>query len=75
MIQDELRRIFQQSFGIENIDDSMSIENIQGWDSMAHVGLMMELQKVFNVSIGSVDAIELTDIASIKNFLNSKIKQ
>ena len=73
-MQDKLQQIFQQSFGVEKIDDSMSIENVSEWDSMAHVGLIMEIQKVFDVSISSSEAIELTDVISIKNFLRDKGK-
>ena len=64
--------IFQQSFGVDHIDDSMSINNVEGWDSMGHVGLMMALQKEFGVSIPSIKAIELTSIVSIKAFLREQ---
>jgi len=47
----------------------MSIQNVENWDSMAHVGLMMALQQEFGVSIAPATAIELTDVASIKKYL------
>lgn len=68
-MEEKLKEIFQRCFGVEKLDDSMSIENVKGWDSMAHVGLIMELQKEFGVTISPVQAVELTDIASIKAFL------
>ena len=71
-MEERLENLFQQSFGIDHIDDSMSIENVEGWDSMAHVGLMMALQEEFGVSIAPVDAIELTDVRSIKAFLKEQ---
>lgn len=72
MIEQKLLTLFTQSFGVEKIDDNMSIENIEGWDSMGHVGLMMSLQQEFGVTISPTDAIELTDIAKIKAFLAEK---
>ena len=69
-LHDKLQTIFQEAFGIETLTDEMSIDTVDGWDSMAHVALVMTLQKEFNVSIAPADAIELTDIASIKAFLN-----
>ena len=36
---------------------------------MAHVGLIMELQKEFKVSIAPVDAIELTSVEKIIKYL------
>jgi len=65
----QLEKIFCQAFGVDQINDEMSIENVEGWDSMAHVGLIMALQKEFNITISPVDAIELTDVAKIKAFL------
>jgi len=72
-IEQELALIFKESFGLDHINDSTSIFNVAGWDSMAHVSLIMTLQQQFNVSIPPADAIELTDIASIKKFLKAKI--
>ncbi len=71
-MEEKLRQIFQQSFDVKEIDDSMSIENMDGWDSMAHVGLMLTLQKEFGVSISPAVAIELTDIVAIKQFLRNE---
>ncbi len=71
-MEEKLRQIFQQSFDVKEIDNSMSIENVKGWDSMAHVGLMLALQKEFDVSISPAEAIELTDVAAIKKFLQKE---
>ena len=71
-MEEQLQRIFQQSFGVEQIDEETSIDNVKGWDSMAHVGLMMALQQEFGVSIAPAVAIELTDVGSIKAFLKNQ---
>jgi acyl carrier protein len=71
-MEEKLRQIFQQSFDVKEINNSMSIENVKGWDSMAHVGLMLALQQEFNVSISPAEAIELTDVAAIKQFLQKE---
>lgn len=71
-MEERLQRIFLQSFGINKIDDSMSIQNVNNWDSMAHVGLMMALQQEFHVSISPAAAIELTDVARIKKYLKEQ---
>ena len=44
-IADRLEAIFRQSFEIERFTEDLSIENVKGWDSMAHVGLILALQK------------------------------
>lgn len=71
-MNDILEKIFRESFDVDAIDDSMSIDNVDGWDSMAHVGLIMALQKNFNITIPPADAIELTDIPAIKIYLQNQ---
>ncbi|MCE5185826.1 MAG: acyl carrier protein [Planctomycetaceae bacterium] len=68
---DRLERIFKDAFSIEKLTDDLSIDNVPGWDSMAHVALIMTLQQEFGIAITPAEAIELTDIASIKNYLRS----
>jgi acyl carrier protein len=67
-MNERLSRLFQQSFGVDP-DDSTSIENTEGWDSMGHVALIMALEREFSVSISPADAIELTNVGKIKEFL------
>jgi acyl carrier protein len=71
-MQEKLEAIFKQAFGIDHLTDDLSIENVDGWDSMAHVALILALQKEFGVEISPADALELTDVASIKRFLSAK---
>lgn len=69
-IAEKLETVFRQSFNIESFTEDLSIENVEGWDSMAHVGLILSLQKEFRVSIPPADAIELTDVKNILKYLN-----
>ena len=68
-IHEKLETIFQDAFGIDKLTDDLSIDTVEGWDSMAHVALIMALQKEFNITITPAQAIELTDVAAIKKML------
>ena len=72
MIKDRLETIFRQSFEIEKFTEDLSIDNVPGWDSMAHVGLILALQKEFAISISPADALELTSVENIIKYLTSK---
>ena len=72
MIKDKLETIFRQSFEIDKFTEDLSIENVAGWDSMAHVGLILALQKEFNVSISPSDAINLTSVKDIVCYLMNR---
>jgi acyl carrier protein len=67
-----LEKIFHQAFGVDKVDDSMSIYNVDGWDSMAHVGLILALQKEFKVTITPADAISLTSVKDIIQYLMNR---
>jgi acyl carrier protein len=69
MIKDRLEVIFRQSFEIGKFTEDLSIDNVAGWDSMAHVGLILALQKEFVISIPPADAIELTTVKNIIQYL------
>ena len=72
MIKNRLEIIFRQSFEIEQFTEVLSIDNVPGWDSMAHVGLILALQKEFAISIPPADAIELTSVRNIIQYLDSR---
>jgi acyl carrier protein len=72
MIKDRLEVIFRQSFEIEKFTEDLSIDNVPGWDSMAHVGLILALQKEFAISILPADALELTSVGNIIQYLTNR---
>jgi acyl carrier protein len=69
---EQLQNIFAESFDLNTIEDDTSPENVEEWDSLAHVGLMVTLEAEFGVSISSSQAIELSDVGKIKAFLSSQ---
>ena len=71
-IADRLESIFRQSFEIERFSEDLSIENVSGWDSMAHVGLILALQKEFKMTVAPADAIDLTSVKNIIQYLKNR---
>jgi acyl carrier protein len=75
MIKDRLEKIFRQSFDIGKFTEDLSIDSVPGWDSMAHVGLILALQKEFAISIPPVNAIDLTSVENIIKYLKEKTEK
>ena len=69
---ERLQNIFADSFDLDSIDDDTSPENVEEWDSLAHVALMVALESEFGVSISPSQAVELGDVGKIKAFLSSQ---
>jgi acyl carrier protein len=68
-VEDVVARVF----GVERtaIDERSSPETVEGWDSMGHLTLLLELERNFALSIAVTDAIEMADVASIKAILRT----
>lgn len=60
-------------FGIdpEKLNDSSVRDRIEGWDSMGHLTLIIELEKQFRVNISISDSLEMVSIRKIKEILSN----
>ena len=55
---------------IEEIKDNTSIENLDDWDSLAHVQVITRLEKILNRSLEVDDLIQAVDIKGIEMVLS-----
>lgn len=69
---DKLAQVFCTVLGAKNISDETAMWDLEDWDSMAHVGLVLELERTFAVSIPPGDAIDLTSVAVIRSYLKQR---
>ena len=46
--------------------------DIQGWDSLGHVKLVTELEKVFSTTFEVDEVMEMEDVAAILKLLSTK---
>jgi acyl carrier protein len=62
-------RVFGQSpFSISDFTERAEVE---GWDSLGHVNLILEVEKAYSISITTDEALEITGISSLKRVLRS----
>ena len=69
MNKNQLKKIIKKSI------DSKEVANIESgsWDSLAHLNILMELEKIFPRKIASIDGIaEANNYKNLKNILISK---
>lgn len=75
-IDNELKEIFESLFKMDNskITENMSNEDIEEWDSLEHIKLILEIEAKYNIKF-DLDVIpQLTVIGKIQNEIN-KIKK
>lgn len=69
-----IRRAFNIAFGTDvtliNLDSTPS--DIPKWDSLGHVILVAELEKVFDTSFEVDEVMEMEDVAAIVRLLSAK---
>ncbi len=68
---DRIHRIVSDVLGIpiDSIDDDSSPDNIETWDSMSHLNLILALEAEFAVSLSPEDAMDLLSVSLIKTVL------
>ena len=54
------------------IDDNFGVENCSQWDSLAQIGLVVELESRFNTSFTTDEAMNMDTIGGIKAVLRGK---
>lgn len=74
---DTLKRLLATILNIdyENVDDSLSRENSEDWDSFNHLMLMSEVEKQFHVSFSLQEIENVKTYADIRNLIRVKLEQ
>jgi acyl carrier protein len=61
----QIKNVLKTVLGLENVEDNISQQNCENWDSLRHLNLIIELEEVFNVSFEPEDMAEMKDIEAI----------
>lgn len=70
-LDDRLNEIFRDVFADDSItvDDATTAEDIEGWDSLAHINLMFSLEDEFSVKIPDEDFANAKNVGEIRRLL------
>jgi acyl carrier protein len=55
----------------EELDDSSCRDTIEGWDSMGHLTLILELEGEYKITIAIADAMEMVSVGKIKELISN----
>lgn len=71
MIDEEMLEIFRKVFEDPNlvIADDMSAADIEKWDSLAHIHLIVEIEKFFRVKFKNAEIARLQCIGDLKRLV------
>jgi acyl carrier protein len=76
---EQLQDIFRNVFDDDSIEikEDMTGENIEGWDSLGHINLIIAVEKHFGIRLATAEISMLKEdgenIASLVRLVNSKL--
>ena len=69
-IDKQLREIFREVFGLDEISDETSPKTVPHWDSLRHIELIMAIECVTGKVFSPLRAMELKSVGEIRRALH-----
>ena len=71
-----IQQIFRDVFDMPTLDitSNTSSDDIETWDSLNHMRLVIALELEFNLKFSSLDVAELTNVGDLVILIKSKLK-
>jgi len=74
-VLEDLTKIFCEVFDDNSIqiNDNTTIEEIDGWDSLSDVNLLITIEERFNIKLDIYDLLHLKKVGAIKELIEDKL--
>ncbi|MBO4266102.1 MAG: acyl carrier protein [Lachnospiraceae bacterium] len=74
-IMEIVRRIFRDVFDDENLEvnDSTNSSDIEDWDSLEHITLVVSMEKEFNLKFDLKEVNKLANVGEMVDLIASKL--
>lgn len=74
MIKEKLQNIFRDVFDEEDIIifDEMTAKDLEDWDSLMHMNLIIAIEENFNIKFSLDEVVELNNVAEIIKKIEEK---
>lgn len=72
--EQELKKIMAELFDIkeDRIAHESSMDNIEKWDSLKHINLIIAIEEQFGIAVSADDIVEMTSFAKIRHILRGE---
>ena len=76
IIEDRIKEAMSAVFNVpaDEINDESSPNNIQLWDSLKHIQLVITLEEEFGITLEDEESVEMLNYSSIKHILAEKLQ-
>ena len=74
-IIEKLNSIFHKVFNNSSIviNDNLTAKDVENWDSLTHIQLILEIEKVFKIKFALSELQELENVGQLINFISAKL--
>lgn len=74
-IRTDVSKIFKKVFKNENIEitDSMTANDVEGWDSLTHMDLISAVEQHFNIRFGLKDLARMNSVGALITIIHAKV--
>ncbi len=74
-IKDTLQEIFRNILDLDDLvlENETSANDIEGWDSLAHINLVVAIEKKYNIRFALGELQELKNIQDMISLIEKKI--
>jgi acyl carrier protein len=71
-----LNEIFRQVLDDDSIDlkPTMTADDVDGWDSMNHIFIVVEIEKRFGIKFQAAEMEELKDVGELATLVREKVE-
>jgi acyl carrier protein len=68
---ERLTKVFREVFDDPSlqIEDDFNASNIPGWDSLAHINLIVEIEEEFGISFSTAEIAGFTCVGDVKKMI------
>ena len=74
-LQNRLNQIFREVFDDDsiNITPEMTANEVEGWDSLSHVNLIVAIENRFKITFTQKEALAFNNVAALMKGIERKI--
>ncbi len=74
-IYEKLTEIFQDLFDDDSIQATpeLSAKDVEGWDSLAHIRLIITIEKAFKVKFSTTEISKLEKVGDLTALIQSRV--
>ena len=74
-VKEKLQEVFQVVFDDDEIEltDEMTAEDVEAWDSLTHVQLIVAVEKAFGVKFSTVEVMKLKNVGEFIKLIEKRL--